>query len=362
MTLNWLISNMHLFMRHRNRLAERKIIIYGANPAGYLAAALLKDLDLEVAEYIDDHPRRQGQTFGDGIIRVPARLGREIPGQVAIVLCGVYYDHTKKRLNDLGFTENEDFFSADLIGYPPEFATIAYLDFPDWLWHTAEHAAAIDHGYLEWLFTIFESIDFYRFENIRTRYQQASLAETARPVTVPHGIWRFFPSEGYNRFVNLEHFLDVEAVKACMLGLHRSHPMRILDIGTGCGYFPYVCNRLGHEALGFDMEGVAVFDAVVDFLNIKRITGVVETFKPLPDLGNPFDLITAYHAAFYNDWQATEWDFFLKDLAGRLLNKNGQALFVMPKIPDRPLAAYFLANGARLSRFSLYFPSFDKFR
>src|SRR5262245_31722192 len=37
------------------------------------------------------------------------------------------------------------------------------------------------------------------------------------------------------------------------LGLDRRKPIEILDIGTGPGYFPYVCRRLGHRCVGLDL-------------------------------------------------------------------------------------------------------------
>ena len=51
------------------------------------------------------------------------------------------------------------------------------------------------------------------------------------------------------------HYLDLmkclyrDLDEALQLGLHQTRGKRILDIGTGPGFFPYILNRLGHEVV-----------------------------------------------------------------------------------------------------------------
>ena len=52
------------------------------------------------------------------------------------------------------------------------------------------------------------------------------------------------------KFVDADYWLKVNVERAQDLQLDRSKPLRILDLGCGAGWFLYVCERLGHEAVG----------------------------------------------------------------------------------------------------------------
>ena len=55
------------------------------------------------------------------------------------------------------------------------------------------------------------------------------------------------------------------------LGLHRSPPRRkVLDLGTGCGYFPYICNYFGHTTVTTDLDAVPMYDEITEFLRLDK--------------------------------------------------------------------------------------------
>jgi SAM-dependent methyltransferase len=82
------------------------------------------------------------------------------------------------------------------------------------------------------------------------------------------------------------------------LGLHRSKPLRVLDIGCGFGYFAAACQELGHAGTGLDVRDVMIARAarILDALYIQhRITHPF----PLPevilsDTSRRYDLITMF--------------------------------------------------------------------
>lgn len=104
---------------------------------------------------------------------------------------------------------------------------------------------------------------------------------------------------------------------------------RILDIGTGFGYFPYVCRHNGHEVDAIDIEGVPeVFNIATQVLNINKLEFLVRKYTPLPDFPYKFDVVTCFQICFNehsteNVWGVGEWKFFLTNLRDQILTENG---------------------------------------
>ncbi len=121
------------------------------------------------------------------------------------------------------------------------------------------------------------------------------------------------------------------------LGLHEGPPRRVLDIGTGGGYLPFVCRFYGHDAVGIDVEDV-FYDGLAACLGVRRIEGTVRPQTPLPDLGGRFDVIAACGIVFHNKgrtergrvfWSSEDWRFFLNDLVAQQLRTPG-TIYLVP--------------------------------
>ena len=152
-----------------------------------------------------------------------------------------------------------------------------------------------------------ETVDWERFEAIRARWAH----ETAKPDgPVKYFDWRRWLPE------NVERVID--------LGLHRGEPRRVLDLGCGFGYFLLVCEHFGHDTVGLDIPHGptrAFLDEVIELFELERVRHTIERFTKLPDLGAPFDVVTASQITFDRPnrpdrWDVPEWDFFLRDLRG----------------------------------------------
>ncbi|MFN2200000.1 MAG: class I SAM-dependent methyltransferase, partial [Caldilineaceae bacterium] len=156
------------------------------------------------------------------------------------------------------------------------------------------------------------------------------------------------------------------------LGLHRLSGKRILDLGTGCGYFPYVCNYFGHYACGIDVY-VPMYKEVVDALAIRWQECEIKAFEPLPAPDEPYDLVTAMLIFFdrHNTpeaWGCPEWRFFMEDVASRQLSENGR-LFVVPVVSPETGRAFtpeletmFRDFGASIQKNRIDFHSLDAIR
>lgn len=160
------------------------------------------------------------------------------------------------------------------------------------------------------------------------------------------------------KFLDVKTFLPMTIQRAHTLGLHNAPAMDVLDIGTGVGYFPVVCKYYGHRAVAIDRDGNQVFMDATRWLGVDRRSWEVHRFEPLPDLGQRFDLITAFMVNFdrvevesdFVPWAAPEWAYFLSDLARNHLKPHGSIAMVLNDHTRRchDVLRYFAIKGARV--------------
>ncbi len=201
---------------------------------------------------------------------------------------------------------------------------------------------------------ILRSADMTGFEQLRAKYRDAS------------------PDPGYSKYLDIETGMRRALYSVYDLGLHQSCPKSILDLGTGCGYFPYICNYFGHAAVALDLDVVPMYNELTQFLRLDRRVSAVRAFQNLPDLGRRFDVVTAFAICFNNHdkpdlWGPDEWLFFLKDLAANKLTADGRVLLKLNQETDgsygkRPLLQFFRQNGAIVDGERVYFASVSQFR
>lgn len=137
------------------------------------------------------------------------------------------------------------------------------------------------------------------------------------------------------KFADAEYWLKINVERAQDLSLDRQQSQTILDLGCGAGYFLYVCQRLGHEALGLDIDENPLFRETIALLGVSRQAARIEAHTPLPPLGKRFDLVTAHCICFQKlpspagerrEWDAAAWSAFLDDVRTNVLNPSGQLL------------------------------------
>jgi len=193
---------------------------------------------------------------------------------------------------------------------------------------------------------ILDDIDWVQFRDLRHKY----LYQPGSPQI--------------NRFEDIVYWVDINVERAQDLWLDRAQPLRILDLGSGAGYFLYVCKHFGHDVLGFDTDSEPRFGATTELLGVKRAIGRIERQTPLPDFGRKFDLVTAHRICFQRigkvrdglEWSPADWEFFINDMRSRFLESNGRLLLDFNPRPDGSsfftpeLRKFFLSQGARIFR------------
>ena len=173
-----------------------------------------------------------------------------------------------------------------------------------------------------------------------------------------------------NRFEDADFWIRPNLKRVQDLWLDRSPPMRILDLGCGSGFFLYICKLFGHDVQGLDRDTNPMFRAMTELLKVPRVTAEIEPFVPLPDLGPPFDVVTAFRICFqrirgeqkgsWKEWGPNEWRFFLNDVRTRSLKPEGRLLLDFnPRDDgsyfDADVREYFASEGARFFRSKVLF-------
>jgi SAM-dependent methyltransferase len=194
---------------------------------------------------------------------------------------------------------------------------------------------------------ITQTIDREKFQQIYDRYAMQD------------------PGDEWPKYLEIERWMEINLKRVRDLGLDLGGRKRVLDIGCGTGYFLYICQFLGHDALGMDLDEEPGFRDMVNLLGVKRVIWRIEAYQPLPKLGGKFDVITAHMICFNGHksdklWKIPEWEYFLDDLAANQLTPGGQVGLELNREYDDSLytpelKAYFEARGAEVHTQRVHF-------
>ena len=163
--------------------------------------------------------------------------------------------------------------------------------------------------------------------------------------------------KGWPKYVDAGHRLELAIRQARSVQLDRRKPLRILDIGSGAGYFLFVCKQLGHRVLGLDLDWPPMYAETFQMMEMPRCVWRIEPFQPLPDLGGRFDFLTGFAVCFNSHgsdhvWGIKEWEFFLDDVEKSVLSDSGEMYFELNPEPwgyyTPELSEFFRRRGAQV--------------
>jgi SAM-dependent methyltransferase len=168
-----------------------------------------------------------------------------------------------------------------------------------------------------------------------------------------------------SKYAHIEKWLRVNRERVQDLKLHRCPPQRVLDLGCGGGYFLFILKRFNHSVLGLDVDRSNLFRDLLGAFDVPRVIFEIQPLKPLPDLHQEFDWITAFSVGFDRDhetnirWGTKEWDFLLKDLQSRLV-PGGKIYLALNPLPNGEywtpeLRDFFVNRGADVERERIFF-------
>ena len=173
-------------------------------------------------------------------------------------------------------------------------------------------------------------------------------------------------SHQWPKYVEAERFLKMNIRRVQDIGLDRLPPRRILDLGSGAGYFLFVNRVLGHTGLGLDVDNCPLYREMFQLFGLERVIHRIQKFKLLPDTGAQYDWVTAFSVSFDSPsqsgpWGIEEWDYFLQDARHHLRSDGRIYLDLNPRndgsFYSKELREFFLGQGAIIDRRSkLLFP------
>ena len=165
------------------------------------------------------------------------------------------------------------------------------------------------------------------------------------------------PGKAWPKYLDINYWMRINLRRVRDLELDYGPPRDLLDLGSGAGYFLYLCKWLGHHPVGLDIDKAPLYPEMARLLGLERVLWRIEAFARLPDLGQKFDLITAFMICFNNHkqpglWGPREWEFFLHD-ARRQLKPTGRIFLQFNQERDGTflsdeLRAFFVERGARV--------------
>jgi SAM-dependent methyltransferase len=171
---------------------------------------------------------------------------------------------------------------------------------------------------------------------------------------------------GFAKYTDVDRWLLLARERVQDLKLHRTPPQRVLDLGCGGGFFLFILKQLGHDVQGLDIDVQPLYRELVELFALPRVIWTIKAFEPLPDLGQPFDWITAFSISFDRAvsgrprWGPREWDFLLEDLQQRHLEPGGKMYFELnPGVSGNfytpELRGFFVRRGAKVERERVFF-------
>jgi SAM-dependent methyltransferase len=174
------------------------------------------------------------------------------------------------------------------------------------------------------------------------------------------------PYPGFSKYLDAERWIQVAISHARWTGCLKSKTRRILDIGSGAGYFPFVCNCLGHTAEALDVAENEFYREMISLLGVRRTEHRIEALQPLPASLGQFDLITAFAVCFNGHatpqlWGPEPWSFLIDNLARDHARPGAQLFLKLNPEPDGTwwtpaLRDFFLSRGGQVDNDKIRLP------
>lgn len=129
----------------------------------------------------------------------------------------------------------------------------------------------------------------------------------------------------YFKEPSLKKYIQEKLSVAHYLNLHNTSNKTLIDIGTGAGWFPYICKLYGHNCIGTDELNRDNYQPIYDWLNLDIRGDLVYSRKPF-ELTEKVDYVVTLRSFFPNRpkvWEIDEWKYFFKDIIKNIKPEGG---------------------------------------
>lgn len=171
---------------------------------------------------------------------------------------------------------------------------------------------------------VLAAVDMEKFEAVKARYAHLTYDDYKRV-----------------KYLDIENYLARNIANAQRLNLIGGPKRRILDLGSGCGFFPFICRQYGHHVECVDMGGIDIFDDMMEVFGLSRLNRTIKPMQPIDLPWSDFDLVTGLMIKFDQISETSrfgpmEWAFFYQDCATNYLKPHGSIFLEFNKLPDLP--------------------------
>ncbi len=178
-----------------------------------------------------------------------------------------------------------------------------------------------------------KNVDPATFARIQKKYLVDKAPPNADFVQSEHGSY-------FLKYIDPVTWFESKLSSAIHIGLDRSPPLDLLDIGTGPGHFPFVARFYGHRVSALDVPPEVhaaaeprLYDDLCAMYGVTRTPFWITPTGRLPEIGK-FDLVTGFMAAFnrspiegqdgWRPWTSAEWTSFLRECNERWMKPDGR--------------------------------------
>ena len=137
---------------------------------------------------------------------------------------------------------------------------------------------------------------------------------------------KYLPTESFDfyKYLDAEICLYDACIRAEETGLDKLTGKRVLDLGCGAGYIPYVYKHFGHVVVGVDARNDPFYIDMAKLLGIDyHVLNIKRKTPACCGLGR-FDYVTAHAVTFDEHWCSDDYIYFLNDVSKNILNPSGK--------------------------------------
>lgn len=174
-----------------------------------------------------------------------------------------------------------------------------------------------------------ETSKFHRCKGYLRKYNcsaQLRECENCRDYGVYHAADGLMPSYAERNLNTVRALLTTNI----LLEQDEVDKVRVLDVGSGSGWFVWALRTFGINADGLQPIGGYRKRYMTQLLNVEPVQHLISAHTPLPRPFCRYTLVTMFLICFDDGWDVEAWDYYLTDLACNFLTHTppGRALLM----------------------------------
>jgi hypothetical protein len=129
------------------------------------------------------------------------------------------------------------------------------------------------------------------------------------------------------KYLDIPYFLTSQIKRFFLFELEKNVSGKLLDIGSGGGFFCAIANAVGYKAKGIDVPN-ELYEDLCRVFGVNRVINRVHAMAPLEIKINKYSIVNVAAqtfdiskdtiTGFIKPWGKIEWSYFFQDIINRL--------------------------------------------